>query len=433
MEQGKKKKPANSEGKFLPVLATFIILIVFRVFVLSSATSGSLQRFWILSAVVVLAQILYIAFAGGRGSVGGGNNSSALGQLSAEVERMAAGDFSQIAQISKVQGKEPLFAKVRDQLLGLGNAFAGLVTGIREENEESEQMVGDLSQKSQSAKDSIDGVRQAMGTIADNASQQAAASQQTVTEMDVLAKDIELINDQITKMDQYADESKQNNSQNMQMMRQVSSSWKNETNSQKLIVEEMNAMNEDIQNIGNIISLINDISEQTNLLALNASIEAARAGEAGKGFAIVAEEVRDLAEQSGKSTSSIRDLIESIRTKSKKMTVDLDRSYQESQSQQQNIDHVLGYSGKITEDVVKVSDGLADISTRANEIKSKKDQVNQALREISTQISETSASTQEVSANLDDFYSLIEGLEKSVDLLEQSGEIRKLQVDAFKL
>src|SRR3546814_15338718 len=71
------------------------------------------------------------------------------------------------------------------------------------------------------------------------------------------------------------------------------------------------------QQIGDVITLIQDIAEQTNLLALNATIEAARAGEAGKGFAVVASEVKSLASQTARAAEEIRSQIEEIQSASR--------------------------------------------------------------------------------------------------------------------
>ncbi|CAI3320702.1 methyl-accepting chemotaxis protein [Enterococcus cecorum] len=411
------------------VVSLVVSIVIFGIgyFTFADEVGGKFLTFAIIAILVNLAiSITY-------NLVATSDKNPSMKKLQDVFDQVATGDFSNLEEQGEEFSNDRNLNSLRTGFIGVMNTFKAVIVGMKEESKHMEDMVSNLESTASGAKTSIENIRTSMNTIADVAIAENTEAIQTVDDMNELSTQIEDINQEIKRINTYIERSQSSNVKNAQAMQLVHQSWIEEHQTQSQLVNEMTDMNHDIQNIGKIVQLIKDISEQTNLLALNASIEAARAGEAGHGFAIVAEEVRSLAEQSNQSTKNIRDIIEVIRKKSEQMVESMTTSYAKSQQQTEVLDQAISTSNEISQIVEQFVESSQSIESAVDSIVEKKDMVQQAIRNISSSIGETSAGSQEATSSLENFSLVIDEFERGIQEIESIASILKFQVDSFKL
>lgn len=159
----------------------------------------------------------------------------------------------------------------------------------------------------------------------------------------------------------------ENAMQGKDVVNQAAQGMQNVAQTVRASAEIMDKLGEKSNEIGRIITVIDDIAGQTNLLALNAAIEAARAGEQGRGFAVVADEVRKLAERTSTATKEIGAMIKDIQSQTADAVSAMDRGRKEAEAGEVSSHQAEEALVRIVDDINRVKDMVAQIATAAEE------------------------------------------------------------------
>lgn len=349
------------------------------------------------------------------------------------MERMksiASGDLSQedltinskdeVGQL--VGATNQMTAKIREILSDI-NVVSETVTSHSEE----------LTQSANEVKAGSEQIATTMQELASGSETQAESAGDLASIMGTFAENVQEVNENSERVQEYTKDVIGLTTKGSELM---TSSTKQMAKIDQIVQEavtKVEGLDQQTQQISQLVAVIEGIADQTNLLALNAAIEAARAGEQGKGFAVVADEVRKLAEQVAVSVKDITGIVGTIQNESSVVAESLKDGYKEVEAGTSQIittgetfDEISQSISNMVHTIDQVSDHIADIASKSQEMNGNVEEIASISEEAAAGVEETSAATEQTSSSMEEVAASSEQLARLAE--ELNGLVRRFKL-----
>lgn len=345
------------------------------------------------------------------------------------LENAGEGNFTAVVVDNAGDELSDLAASYNDMKENLSSMIKMVMETSEQVASSSEELTAGAEQTSKATEQITEAIQQ----IANGSDNQTQSVEETARALEELALGISNIAETSTSISESgsiaSDRAKQGGEfvlETAQQMNMIHSSV-NETS------DVIKLLNEKSKQIGDISKVITEIANQTNLLALNAAIEAARAGEHGKGFAVVADEVRKLAEQSQDSSSEISDLIKQIQSH-------MERSNGSMELVKQEVKNGLGIVTKTQDNFKEILQSMAEMGEQIDGMAATTQQMSASTQEVAATVTgvttiskESSMHSQNVAASAEEQLASMEEVSAAANNLSTMAEGLQDTVSKFKI
>ncbi|GKV64736.1 MULTISPECIES: methyl-accepting chemotaxis protein [unclassified Sporosarcina] len=347
-------------------------------------------------------------------------------------------DASAVIASGDLTGQD-IIVETKDELHDLSESFNrmrhNLRTVIGDVHDNAHHLTAsaeELSASTNEVSDSSEEVSRAVETISTGAQVSSVSARESSLAMEGTAKGLQRIAESTVNLHDSAEDAMKLGSESEKTMQTAKNQMALIHSSSSKTNEMIKRLSRQSAEIEKITNVITGITEQTNLLALNAAIEAARAGEHGKGFAVVADEVRKLAEESKKSASQIVGLTSAIQKDTQEVEVSVQESLGNASQGVDVIDDAERAFQTIVMAIRKMNEEIEEISAATEEISASAEEVSASVSDIalrsvsaSEQTEQTSAAMEEQMATVQEINAVANDLsKKAIDLQEMIQQFR---------
>ncbi|MFC4767465.1 methyl-accepting chemotaxis protein [Effusibacillus consociatus] len=345
------------------------------------------------------------------------------------IESIARGDLRVRLDLGKVGELKPIASSINQ----MSDTWEKILKQVGATSYQLGNLSEQLTASAQASTEAGNRIAAAIQEVANGAEIQARGADESVTAMQEMAIGIQRVAESSSTVSETSFEmshqAEQGNECVQQAVRQINSIYESVNHSAavvKLLGERSHA-------IGQIVEVITGIASQTNLLALNAAIEAARAGEQGRGFAVVADEVRKLAEQSEASAGQIAKLIQEIQADTSKAVKAMGEGIQVVEDGMSLFQNAGESFEQIVQSIRRVSDQIQEISAVSQQMSAGAEQVLASVEEMTRIAGNTETNSQSVAALSEEQLASMEQISMSAASLNRSAQHLQQMISQFKV